>query len=104
MAGRLLSLASASCPEGRRRLAASFHLPAMTHPEEAKRVSSCRRQRELHPAEASVLAEASRPEALEPLAALDHPEASHLAEPRRLSSFHPRVAVGLPEGLARRAG
>ena len=94
----------------------------MKHREEAKRVSSCRRQRELHPAEASVPAGASRPEALalrvalehlsasahraasRRLEAWDHRKALHLEEPPRLSSCRLPEALALPEASAHRAG
>lgn len=75
----------------------------MTRLEEAKQVSSSRHQRELHLAEASVRAEASRLEAWDHLKALDRLVASHLEELPRLSSFHLPEAY-LPEALAHPAG
>lgn len=75
----------------------------MKRQAEATQVSSCRLPAELHPAEASVPTEASRPEAWDPLKALDHLVASHLEEPRRLSSFHLPEAY-LQEASAHPAG
>jgi hypothetical protein len=77
----------------------------MKHLEEAKRVSSCRHQRELHPAEASVPAAALlHLEASVPAEALRHLEALHLEEPRRLSSSRLPAALALLEASARLAG